>query len=63
MSTDFPLVGKEYEEIVIDEKYPEKIQIRLCAVGDQQLCGPYIEAQKGEIRFRVNICGVYDFSN
>ncbi|KAA0198428.1 hypothetical protein HAZT_HAZT007763 [Hyalella azteca] len=49
ISSEYPLSGKEYEEIAIDEKYPEEIQVRLCAVGMEMLCGPYIEAQKVDV--------------
>lgn len=45
---DTRLKGKEYEEIFVDEKYPEQVQVRLCAVGEERLCGPYVEAEKGE---------------
>lgn len=47
ISSQVPLSGKEYEKIAVDEKFPEKVQVRLCAVGEENLCGPYVEAEKG----------------
>uniref|UniRef100_A0A2P2HYG8 Hemicentin-1-like n=1 Tax=Hirondellea gigas TaxID=1518452 RepID=A0A2P2HYG8_9CRUS len=49
VSTNSPLKGKEYEEIFVDEANPNQIQVRLCAVGNELLCGPYIDAQKVDV--------------
>ncbi|KAF2362074.1 Immunoglobulin-like domain [Trinorchestia longiramus] len=49
ISTEFPLSGKEYEEISVDEKYPEEVQVRFCAVGFDMLCGPYVQAKKVDV--------------
>lgn len=45
--TGIPLIGNGVEEIFIDEKNPEKVQVRLCAIGEEEpLCGPFIDAKK-----------------
>lgn len=49
VSTNVPLGNNDYEEIMIDEKYPEKVQVRLCAVGEDSLCSPFIDATKVDV--------------
>ena len=50
VAKDFPLGEQEYEIVSINEKFPEKVQVRLCAaVAEEYKCSDFIEAKKGKI--------------
>ena len=61
VSSSVPLGGKEYQEIPVFEKFPEKVQVRLCAVGDNGLCSPFIDARKGECK--IDTVNVFQFES